>query len=262
MHYSGSNNLNGSFHGSLGGERVGRAPSGRLGPSLFGGRGGRGPGGLGGRLFGEHAGMFRDGYRCGYYGYWGGWSDSFFCFPFYCFDPFASVCYCSPWYYYPCLPAYVAAPNVIVETSYPSANWSGNDYNWSPDSQGGGNPVLDDSVRDIVEAFQHDDHMAINRLVPHDGNVQIFTDGKYSYSLKSNDFYDTYVDGIEGTKTTQYEILDVRANGDGTARVVAKHEYTDPWGKRAFVYHRYFLKREGDTYVIREFGTSNYAAGS
>lgn len=151
---------------------------------------------------------------------------------------------------------------MIIEDSYPSSNWSGNDYNWQPSQPNPTNPVLDDSVRDIVDAFTHDDHKAIARLVPHDGNVQIFVDGKYSYSLKANDFYDTYLDGIESTQTDQYVIVDVRANSDGTARVVAKHEYTDPWHKRAYVYHNYFLKMEGDEYVIREFGTSNYAAGS
>ena len=202
---------------------------------------------------------YRENFRHGYWGYWAGWTDAYFCFPFYVFDPIVGPCYCSPWYYYPCLPAYVAAPRVIIVDQYPSTNWSGEDYNWQPaQTEERSSSLLDYSVDDIVNAFQEDDHKAIDRLIPQDGNVNIYVDGKYSYSLSSNDFYDTYVDGIESTKTDHYEIVDVKSNADGTAKVTAKHIYTDPWGKRAFVYHTYFLAKEGSQYVIREFGTSNY----
>ena len=178
------------------------------------------------------------------------------------FDPWFAPCYCSPWYYYPCLPAYVAAPNVVIVDSYPSTNWVGNDYDWDPGSRTATNPMLDDSVTDLVQAFEGDDHKAIDRVIPHSGNVNIYVDGKYSYSLKANDFYDTYVDGIESTKTDRYEVLDVKASKDGaTARVTAKHVYNDPWGNRTYVYHSYFLVKEGDEYVIREFGTSDYRTG-
>ena len=69
--------------------------------------------------------------------------------------------------------------------------------------------------------------------------------------------YDTYVDGIESTKTDRYEVLDVKASADkSTARVTAKHVYNDPWGKRTSVNHSYFLVKEGSEYVIREFGTT------
>jgi len=208
--------------------------------------------------FGGHG--YGDGWRHGYYGYWGGWRDSFFACNFYVFDP-VCPCYVSPWYYYPCLPGYVAAPNVVIVDSWPSSNWKGDDYDWQPASRTSSNPMLDDSVQDIVTAFEGDDHKALDRLVPHSGNVNIYVDGKYSYSLKANDFYDTYVDGIESTKTERYEILDVKANNDGTARVTAKHVYNDPAGNKTYVYHSYFLVKEGDEYVIREFGTSDYRTG-
>ncbi len=144
---------------------------------------------------------------------------------------------------------------------YPSTGWRGYDYNWQPSQQESqGRSDLDYSVDDIVSAFQSDDHKAIDRLVPQNGTVNIYVDGQYSYSLAAKDFYDTYIDGIESTKTDRYEIMDVKINQDGTAKVVAKHIYTDPWGARTFVYHSYFLVHEGDEYVIREFGTSNYRA--
>jgi len=249
---TGNNNINSGATSHLTGGGFGTAPHGLLGRS----------GGTLGRVIGDnHGGLVRGGFRFGYFGYGWGWRDSFFCFPFYCFDPFLYPCYISPWYYYPCLPPYVAAANVEIVDSYPSTNWSGSDYDWQPGNQAAQNPVLDNSVTDIVEAFEHDDHKAMDRVAPHSGDVNIYTDGKYNYSLKANEFYDTYVDGIESTKTDRYEILNVKANADGTAKVVAKHVYNDPAGKRTSVYHTYFLKKEGDEYVIREFGTSDYKAG-
>ncbi len=176
----------------------------------------------------------------------------------------------SPWYYYPCLPAYVAAPNVVIVDQYPSTNWVGNDYEWNESGESASvdptgpiisNPTLDQSITEIVTAFEKDDHKAIDAVTPHSGNVNIYTDGKYAYSLKANDFYDTYVDGIESTKTDRYEIVEVKANANGTARVTAKHVYNDPWGNRTSVYHSYFLVKEGNSYVIREFGTSDYREG-
>ena len=186
------------------------------------------------------------------------------------FDPFFAACYVSPWYYYPCLPPYVAAPNVVIVDRFPSTNWVGSDYEWNDGGESASidqpgqissNPTLDQSISALVASFEKDDHQAIDDVTPHSGNVNIYTDGKYSYSLKANDFYDTYVDGIESTKTDRYEILDVKANANGTARVVAKHVYNDPWGNRTFIYHSYFLVKEGANYVIREFGTSDYRTG-
>ena len=248
--YTSNNNRNGVTGAAVAQEKFNAAPHGILGPSTLG------------HVIGGGGGVLvRGGYRTGYFGYYGGWRDSFFAFPFYVFDPFFSACYVSPWYYYPCLPGYVAAPNVVIVDSYPSTNWSGSDYDWAPGSRTTSNPILDDSIQDIVESFEADDHKAIDRVAPHSGNVNIYVDGKYSYSLKANDFYDTYVDGIESTKTDRYEVVDVKANANGTARVVAKHVYNDPWGNRTYVYHSYFLVKEGDEYVIREFGTSDYRTG-
>jgi len=209
-------------------------------------------------VIGNGGGFGRGGFRTGYFGYGPFWRDSFFCFPFYCFDPWLLGCYCSPWYCYPCLPPYVLAPNVIIEDNYPYENWSGSQYDWAPQSNASTNPVLDDSVEDLVQSFEGDDHKAIDRVTPHSGDVKILADGKYNYSLKANDFYDTYVDGIESTKTDRYQIVDVEASKDGaSARVVAKHIYNDPQGNRTSVYHSYLMVKEGGEYVIRQFGTSN-----
>ena len=249
--YTGNNNRYGANHALDGESKFGAAHRGRIDSSV-----------LGKVIGGNRIGLVHGGWRTGYYGYWGGWRDSFFAYPFYMFDPWLGPCYCSPWYYYPCLPAYIAAPRVVIVDSYPSTNWSGDDYEWQQPSAQNSNPMLDDSIQDLVTAFESQDHKIIDRVTPHSGNVNIYADGKYSYSLNANDFYDTYVDGIESTKTDRYQVIEVKASKDGsTARVTAKHVYNDPWGNRTYVYHSYFLVKEGEQYVIREFGTSDYRTG-
>jgi len=145
----------------------------------------------------------------------------------------------------------------VVADSYPSDRWVGRDYDYTPAPERVSESGLDRTVDTLVVAFQDDDHKAIDSLIPKSGKVNIMADGKYSYSLNAGDFYNTYIDGIESTKTVRYEIVDVKTNADGTAKVVAKHVYNDPWGKETHVYHTYFLAREDGKYVIREFGTSN-----
>jgi len=238
-------------HAIDGTAKFGHPHRGLIGPSI-----------VGKVIGGNVIGLVHGGWRTGYFGYGVGWQDSFFCYPFYIFDPWMAPCYCSPWYYYPCLPAYIAAPQVIIVEQSPNTNWQGEDHEWTPGTPDSTNPVLDDSIQDLVQAFEADDHKAIDRVTPHSGNVAIYADGKYSYSLKANDFYDTYLDGIESTKTDRYEVLDVKASKDGTsARVTTKHVYNDPWGNRTYIYHSYFMVKEGDEYVIREFGTSDNQTG-
>lgn len=213
----------------------------------------------------ERIGLVRNGFRVGYYHYRRDWRDDYFCYPFYAFDPYAyDRCYSSPWYYYASLPPYLNSTRVIIVSSFPTTNWYGYPYSWQSVDRYDRNARYDDldyTVQDIVDAFQRDDHRSLDRLVPRDGRVNIYTEGNYSYSLGANDFYDLYRDGIDNVQTTRYEIQSVQRDRDGNARVLARHEFTDPWGARQVVWHTYYLALEGRDYVIREFGTSYYHSG-
>ena len=167
---------------------------------------------------------------------------------------------CSPWYYYPTLPPYINNTRVIIiNMGWPSHNWYGQTYRWNQPTYNnwGRYNDLDYAVQDIVSAFERRDYRAINRLVPNRGNVHIYLDGRYSYSLQPDDFYDLFVDGIENARTVRYEITEVRQNGR-YAKVTARHQYVDPWNQRSTTYHDFFLEQDGRDYVIREFGTTNY----
>ena len=85
----------------------------------------------------------------------------------------------------------------------------------------------------------------------------IFVDGEYTYSMEPRDFEDFLIDAVEGTRTTRYEITRVERRGR-EAEVQARHEYEDPWGRRAVVYHHFRLEDVRGYYVITRFGTSYY----
>jgi len=209
----------------------------------------------------ERIGLIDNGYRVGYYHYDRRWNDDWFGYPYYVFDPYQRFnCVVSPWYYYASLPPYLNSNRIIIVNNFPTTNWYGQPYEYNrPDFSNrwdNNRNEVDYAVADIEDAFQRGDRRAVNRLVPRRGNVNIYTDGRYSYSLNADDFYDLYLDGIENARTRRYEILDVQTSRNGGIRVYARHEYTDPWDRRETVWHQYYMERDRNSYVIREFGTS------
>lgn len=211
------------------------------------------------RVFnGERVSVVRNGYRTGYVNRNPRFCDDWFGYPHYVFDPFGyrGGCVVSPWYYYISLPAYVVSTRVIYVNdnssrygTWRSSNWNRNDrYSWANDDQY-------DAVRDLVDAFENGDRQLGGDLVPQRGNVGIYTDGRYSYSLSADDFYDLFMDGLTNNETRRYEIISTETSRRGV-RVLARHETIDPWGNRKTVYQRIYMEREQGRYVIREFGTS------
>ncbi|AIE86751.1 hypothetical protein [Fimbriimonas ginsengisoli] len=210
-------------------------------------------------------GIVRGGYRYGYYHYRRDWQDDWFCYPYYAFDPFRfDRCVTSPWYYYVSCPPYLNYSRVTIVNVYPTSNWSGDNYDWRPIDQYDRNARYEDldyAIEDIVDVFQNGSRRSLDRLVPRRGSVNIYTEGNYSYSLGADDFYDLYQDGMENVNTVRYQIVDVQRDRNGNARVLARHEFIDPWNQRQTVWHTYYLQRERRDYVIREFGTSYYRQG-
>jgi hypothetical protein len=206
----------------------------------------------------------RNDYRSGYYHYNPNWCDDWFWSSCYTFDPFRTRCVASPWYYYPSLPGYIRHSNVIVISFGNIIQWRGSSYRYYPvrnDSGYGRNDrynrsELDYAIDDLVYAFEEQDRRSLGRLIPTRGRVDIYLEGEYDYSLESRDFYDLMLDAIYNTQTRRYEIVSVQTNSD-EAEVVARHEYTDPWGRRSSVYHWYRLEEDRRGYVITKFGTSN-----
>ncbi|MHB8635409.1 MAG: hypothetical protein ACYC96_02935 [Fimbriimonadaceae bacterium] len=224
-------------------------------------------------VYGDHA-------RRGYFGYDRDWRDSSFTYPFYVFDPYNTFGFLSPWYFYPSLPGYISPdrctfvdagllPPVFVGaeyTSYPLATDAAYQQGYAQGVQDAqqadqqatppaDNRILDGALDDIVAVFSHDDQRALDRLVGETGNVNIYVDGRYSYSLAANDFYDLMRDNAGTTHTVDYQILDVKVNGS-EAKVIALHTFKDPWGDTEKVYHTYTLKVGQRGAQITDYGTS------
>jgi hypothetical protein len=197
--------------------------------------------------------------RFGYTHYNSRWCDDYFSYPYYVFDPYQADFACSPWYYYSNLPPYFNSNRCYFPTNFIWQPFYGVRYRWNQPSREYWNRdynELDYVVQDIVDAFLNGDRRAVTRLIPRNGQVGIITDGKYAYSLRSDDFYDTFLDAVENTQTRDYKILDVQYRRD-TASVFARHDFDDPWGRRVTVNHYFKLEAEGRSWVIREFGTSS-----
>jgi hypothetical protein len=214
-------------------------------------------------------------WRVGYYHYDNRWRDDYFCYPHYTFTPYGNNCTVSPWYYYPQLPGYIVT-NRIIYLNGTSCNWNqGVVYNWSRDwnygnsryddrsdnRYDGRDRYLDESVRDIVRAFEDRDRRSLDRVVPRNGRVNIYVDGNYTYSLGSDDYYDLMVDNIFNSRTNRYDITSVR-NYRGAAQVAARHDFLDSWGRRATMYHYYRLEEDRNGYYITDFMSSRWANGT
>lgn len=202
-------------------------------------------------------------YRSGYYHYNRDWCDDYFYGGWYVFDPYAHRSVFSPWYWYPSLPGYLNSRCVKI-INLPIIVWQGSYYNYRPydyNDRGWGYEYnsrndLDESIDDLVYAFERQDRRALARLMPSRGDVHIFLNGRYDYSLSSDDYYDLMLDAIYSTYTRRYDVVSVQRYGR-EAEVTVRHEITDPWGRRQTVYHWYRLENDRRGYVITRFGTSD-----
>lgn len=195
--------------------------------------------------------------RRGYSHYNRDWCDDWFNFSFYAFDPYRYRCVIGPWYCYPHLPAYLVVNRVvyievpIISYGYPY-RWTRVNAGWDTDRYG----ELDYSIDDLVRGFERRDMNLIGRLVPNNGRVNYYFDGRYEYSILADDFYGLLSDLVEGTLTLDYRVLDVRRDGR-YATVFAEHVYQDTWGARRSNYHMFRFEDVRGRYEIRDFGTSN-----
>lgn len=208
--------------------------------------------------FDQSNNLLLNGYRRGYYQYDPKFRDNWFWFKRYCYTPVIQACVCSPWYYYAQLPPYLVLGDVMI-VGAPIEPYYGQSYGYgsSLDDGTASNPQLDASLDNLVRAFRQHDASRIDPLVSPSGQVAIFMDGSYSYSLRSGDFQDMLHDAISDVRTVAYRVLDVRGADDGTVKVEAEHDAQDPWGQSQTVYHTFRLVNERGTFVIREFGTSS-----
>lgn len=201
-------------------------------------------------------------YRSGYYHYDTRWVDNNFCYPYYRFS-YTPDCYPSPFYYYGHLPAYVTYTRIQIGGITFDFR-SGSSYRWRQvryDDWGrydwGYNSNQNDAdlaVSDIREAFRRGSARFISNMIPRNGRITAELEDNGRYTLSADDFYDMMQDLVEGTRTHDYAIEDVRVNRNQLT-IVARHDFEDAWGGNDRVYHTYGLEKTRYGYEIVFFRT-------
>jgi hypothetical protein len=161
----------------------------------------------------------------------------------------------SPWYYYSNLPAYVVTSRVRFGNFGLDIRW-GDSFDWNRYDRYdrySDNYELGRAVDDIRDAFESGSVRALSYLVPSRGDVYVKLEDGYGYNMNGDDFYDLMVDNITSTRTLRYTITEVKWGSRGEACVLAAHEFTDPWGRRQCVYHKYVLTSDRRGFTIAQF---------
>ncbi|HWP30599.1 MAG TPA: hypothetical protein VNK96_02595 [Fimbriimonadales bacterium] len=206
--------------------------------------------------------------RIGYVHYDPFWCDYHFGYNFYYFYP-SFGCYFSPYYWYWCVPPYiwysriiVVSPRIIVIINDP-VRWVYCGYGAYHDYYGytysrhyDGYSALDRALSDLVDAFKYSDVRALERLAPPGGRVDIFMEGKYAYTVSTDDYFDMTADLIQSVYTENFQIVRVRKARSGEYRVIARHDYLDPWNERQTTWLNFTLDFQNGRYVIVEAGSS------
>lgn len=209
-------------------------------------------------------GYANNNYRNGYYQYSNQWCDNNFWYPHYQFN-YNNNCVPSPWYGYTNMPGYISQVRVTFGNF--SFSWrSGDLYRWRyqeyDDNFGYWNNSrydrnqVDQAVDDIYDAFRHGRARYMDALIPTRGNVWVELDRYSSYSISGNDFYDLMEDLIDGTRTYDYRIREVRRYGNQVT-VVAEHVFQDSWGRQQYARHYYGLQMGRRGYEIVAFRVEN-----
>jgi hypothetical protein len=193
----------------------------------------------------------QSGCRIGYFYYDWRWRDDLFGYPYYRFSWDLGAVF-SPWYFYPHLPGYVAVTRIrwgesqFDVTWSESRRWDRSDASWRE------RDALDEAVMDLERGFERHDRRSLGAIVPRRGRVLVDLDRNYRYTIDAADFHDLLVDLAETTRTIAYRVVDVRVRPDA-ARVTARHDFQDPWGRRQSMTHQFTFIRDRLGYVIAEF---------
>ncbi|MCE5322508.1 hypothetical protein LLG46_04230 [bacterium] len=112
---------------------------------------------------------------------------------------------------------------------------------------------LDDALADIRSAWLDGRVDLIKRHISSSMRIAVLLDGKYDYSVDSDDYADMTNDAIDQMNTVGFVWESVRQRTDGNYTASAKHTYIDDSGQQKSVYVSYTLDRY---YDIVEVGSS------
>lgn len=155
------------------------------------------------------------------------------------------------------LPPYLPYDQVLFE-SPPTIDWDEGvpyDYEALNPPTWNGNTALNTAVGQITAIFQNQDSSVIPNLIPNNGDVAIYNDEKYMYSLHGSDFQAMMLDNLNNTQTISFTVTVVKTFQD-EAIVKCTHVISNESNGSDTIYQMYRLALRGDRYVITDFMTS------
>lgn len=180
-----------------------------------------------------------------------------FGFGFYVYTPFYAPCVASPFYYDPYVPAYVPEARVVIWPNYSVAWGDGDPYTYQPEYvySSYGDPDFNLGISTLGYVYGHRDVGVLSDLMG-SGQIAVFADGRYEYSLNADDFRAMLADDCLACPTVSFDILSVRHHGRyGILR--CRHRFRGTDGSIHMAYLGFNMQWSGDRYAITDFMTSS-----
>lgn len=112
------------------------------------------------------------------------------------------------------------------------------------------------AVEDIEDAFRYSDIDRLAYLTDPYTDIAIFTQGRYQYSLRANDYLDMTRDFMLSTDTIRFDVFRVRRKAYNAYTLSAKHVYRGRDGEVRTVYLSFALERIGRYWTITQVDTA------
>lgn len=117
-------------------------------------------------------------------------------------------------------------------------------------------PGLLNATDEISEAILNGNVDALVSLVDPNMSIAIYTQGKYQYSMKANDYLDLTRDAITSVKTVSLELNYLHRDSQTVYTVSGKQEYQGKNGEDRAVYLSFVLQDIGGVWTLTQAGTS------
>ena len=194
-------------------------------------------------------------YRSGCYYYPTRSATKGFYFGFWSFDYDPYFCTRSVYFYYGLLPyvqisrVEVVSPPTVVYVQRPI--YTGGVYYTTSSFSG-----LDSVLADIRCAWISGRYDLIERHVWRGYRIAVFLDGRYDYSIASDDYLSMTRDALGNLDTVSFVWDSVKERADGQVTAFGAHVYRVN-GETHTVYISYTLRKSGTCYYITEVGSSD-----
>jgi hypothetical protein len=114
----------------------------------------------------------------------------------------------------------------------------------------------------VKRAWAEDQPGLLLNHIRTDRQIAVYLDGRYSYSINTDDYIAMTRDAFEKVETVSFNFTSVRERSSGDYVAYGKHEYYGAEDEIKTVYVSYTFHKEGDRWFITEVGSSDKPLGN